>query len=200
MKNKWNLIAQKRLKSNQKYFYVENLTTIFTELTQANPKSTIVDFGCCDGQDIIELAKSINANFTGYDISDIAIANGIRNITLVGLQDKITLYTLDVNKLSSIENKKYDFGLCKYVLSFIDDKYKFLQEIQRIVKKTFILIVPTRKLDTEGLSEHTLGISITDKELDHLLNEIFPKKYELLRTFSFSTRKYQIKLIKIKME
>ena len=160
---------------------------------------TILDIGCGDASPFIPLVEIRPvARYTGYDLSEVAIAYS--RINLSETRVHFVLKTGNMTELILEEQQSYDLIYSSYVIHHLSDqeKYHFFQQIAKKLtpggKLIYIDVVrEDDHLIEQYLKEYTakvLGWNILDVEekqqiIEHVRQYDFPARYsDLLKWFS----------------
>jgi ubiquinone/menaquinone biosynthesis C-methylase UbiE len=160
---------------------------------------SILDIGCGDASPFIPLLDIRPvANYTGYDLSEVAIEYSRSNLS--STQVPFTLKTGNMTELILEENQMFDLIYSSYVIHHLSDqeKYNFFSQIAQKLNPggTFIYIDVVRENDQsldQYRKEYTakvLGWDILDENqkqevVDHVSQYDFPARHtDLMQWFS----------------
>ncbi len=133
--------------SNDTRFNIENiikkrnLVQYFDEKIQSylSDNFTILDYGCGPGTFLIKLSKLTKSKLFGVDISSEFIDQSKKNFDRYNIKN-IEVHKVEPEKLP-FEDKKFDIILVVDVIHHLDDIYKNVKEIKRVLKSGGKLII-----------------------------------------------------------
>jgi tellurite methyltransferase len=137
-------------------------------INEVNLNNKIIDLGCGKARNIYYLNKIGFENITAIDI------NKFKEVDL----NKFSFIQADLNNGIPLKNK-YNIIMCNFLLMFISDKEKLINEITRISEDNAFCIV---ELNKKKLSN---GIQYDFKEIINL----FSKEWDIVN-LRFKTNKF----------
>ncbi|MCB2309246.1 class I SAM-dependent methyltransferase [Clostridium estertheticum] len=137
-------------------------------INEVNLNNKIIDLGCGKARNIYYLNKIGFENITAIDI------NKFKEVDL----NKFSFIQSDLNSGIPLKNK-YNIIMCNFLLMFISDKEKLINEITRISEDNAFCIV---ELNKKKLSN---GIQYDFKEIINL----FSKEWDIVN-LRFKTNKF----------
>ena len=151
--------------------YLINYHNFFA--TRIKDGSTILDVGCGNGIVALSIAKELtNSYITGIDINEknVFVANELLGKTKL---NNVNFIHGDINNQKNI---KADFVILSNILEHIENRTKFLKNIQRISgSKTLLIRVPNFERDWQMAMRKKLGIyyfSDIDHKIEHTVEEL----------------------------
>lgn len=106
------------------------------------PGETFIDIGCGRAGPGMWIAREINANYVGIDISEIAIELAIQRIIDFGLSDKAKFLVVNIYSTNFPDNY-YDGAISIDTITYIPDKIKAICEIARILRSDASFVFTT---------------------------------------------------------
>ena len=125
-------------------------------VNELNLNNEIIDLGCGKGRNIYYLDKIGFKNITAIDIN---------TYSQIDIQ-KFKFVQADLNKGIPLKNT-YDIILCNFLLMFIDDRKKLINEIARISSEKAFCVVELNKKDLSN------GLKYDFKEIITLFSAQF---------------------------
>ena len=119
---------------------------IIGELKKYNPNGVLVDVGCGPGYLIADIAKSFpSLSVIGVDISEEMEQKATKNISRLGLGEKVSFCRGDIQELP-FEDNSLDFVVSTLSLHHWSEPKRAIQEINRVLKpKGQFLIFDVRR-------------------------------------------------------
>lgn len=105
------------------------------------PGEELLDVACGRGGNGLLVARDLQANVTGLDLSESAIEICKSRIDKFGMQGRAQFLAGDMRSLPFADNQ-FDAGLCVDTLYMVPDKRAALREVARVLKpgKNFIVL------------------------------------------------------------
>lgn len=181
----WDAIAIRKLVTLKPQYQSLPCLLPFLKILNLRSDARLVDFGCYNGYELIQIAE-LNRGWllTGYDISQVAIDQGNRDIEVRQLSDRISLHRHDIQCISHIPDRSFDFSLSKYVLPFLAHPEHFLREMRRVTSGKCMIAVPVL-VDSRNsnISQHSRQISMDRAVLMSMLKKIFRDDFKVETTY-----------------
>lgn len=153
--------------------------------------SRILEIGCGTGQ------LSRDLFHRGYDVIGVDISSEAIRIAQEStiFHKKVSFKVADIEK-RNMNHAEFSSIICKYVLSFINDKTSFVKYVKLLLadEGVFIIINP----DIDSLPEAKKGIAMEHEEIMSLLEYEFKAvEYELIdNDYFYYARKNQTKRLR----
>ncbi len=111
------------------------------ELVGIQPKDFVLDLGCANGRDLIELSNRNFTNFLGVDISPEMISEAKKELVLRKIDEKKVM----VGDATNLEfaDSTFDKVIASEMIEHIPDYKKAIAEIHRVLKNNGCLIITT---------------------------------------------------------
>ncbi|MBI4187367.1 MAG: class I SAM-dependent methyltransferase [Chloroflexi bacterium] len=107
---------------------------ILSEIRACEPEGTIVDVGCGPGYLVAAVAKSFpRLHIIGVDISEEMIQQAARNVSSLGLGERVEFRQRDVKQMP-FEDNSVDFVVSTLSLHHWSESKESLEEIHRVLK------------------------------------------------------------------
>ncbi|MFX1409563.1 MAG: class I SAM-dependent methyltransferase [Promethearchaeota archaeon] len=103
------------------------------------PGETFLDIGCGKAGPGLWIAREINANYVGIDLSEVAIDLAKKRIPEFGLENKVEFHVMNICS-TSFPNSYFDGAVSVDTLTYVQDKVKGISEIARILRSDASLI------------------------------------------------------------
>ncbi|MFX1305746.1 MAG: class I SAM-dependent methyltransferase [Promethearchaeota archaeon] len=103
------------------------------------PGETFLDIGCGKAGPGLWIAREINANYVGIDISEVAIELATKRMKEFGLKSKSEFYVMNISS-TTFPNNYYDAAISIDALTYIHDKAKGFSEIARILRPNALFV------------------------------------------------------------
>lgn len=149
----------------------------FENILRQNNGSSILDMGCGDGRNIIELAQK-GFEITGIDFSPAAVEIAQKRLKEKNLIANV--YVSDIfEKVRFIEDESFDGIIASDAVHYVEiEKFtQILKEMNRILKTggLIFLTVPSEKaiIEPEKLAE----LFFTKEQIEKIITESFNIKY-----------------------
>lgn len=118
--------------------YKENAEKLLKKYVPVGAR--ILDLACAFG-DLLSLLDKSNYKTYGIDISEYALKQAKKNTSAQLIQG-------DLNKILPYKSNYFDSVFAFDIIEHVDSPYKFLQEIQRILKKNGIVFIQTPNINS----------------------------------------------------
>lgn len=106
------------------------------------PGETFIDIGCGKAGPGMWIAREINANYVGVDISEIAIELATQRIIDFGLKNKAKFLVVNIYS-TNFPNNYFDGAISIDTITYIPDKMKAICEIARILRSDASFVFTT---------------------------------------------------------
>jgi len=106
-----------------------------------SPDERLADFACGRGGNGLYVARTLNAELRGLDLSEAAIQIATRRISEFEMEGRAVFQAGDIRALP-FKDREFDAAMCVDSLYMIPDKQAVLREVARVLKpgKPFVIL------------------------------------------------------------
>lgn len=159
-----------KIKANPIVDYEQHVRSVIVlKLLDARPGEIILDIGCGNARDILQILSS-GAKVVGIDISEGMVSAAKKDLAACGI-DQVMLQVGDATTLP-FPDRRFDKILCSEVIEHIPDAQKALTEMWRVLKPGGSVVLSTpNPMSWYGFERYIVWQGILRRKWNHPLDQ-----------------------------